>query len=333
MRLVDYLENGTREIIQRMNELRVNGYDADDIGAAARDAAALWERTLKASESEWSVAKASLYEMTQKLGQRGWAHTNSLNVIRKAANADKHDASPGHEFGCIFDAIVQLADAVDELPDCVPHVIDPAPERLRRRRIVCAIYDWFAQGETEFSFLSAQPDDTWQTVHEIDSFQVSAEHSRAIEEALADFEGWAFNPPAFEILRASLRESDDEFWRLATFTASYQDVLELMAPYQHTLPLLKGLHREDHRHNVVATIVGEHIADRTSSVLTGRSSVHDQLRIQVADLLGSLPDSVNHLQLDRCNAAVFAQAVPGALVADHWLGLLVKQNGVVLVVG
>jgi hypothetical protein len=177
-----------------MNELQISGYDADDVGAAARDAAALWERSLKASESGWSASKASLYAMTQELAQRGWGHTQALDTIRMAANADKHQASPAHDFETVFDAIEQLAGAVGALPDYVPRVVDLAPERLRRRRMVCAIYDWFAQGETEYSFLAAEPGDTWREVREIDSFQVSTEHSSVAEEALAALNGWTFDP-------------------------------------------------------------------------------------------------------------------------------------------
>jgi hypothetical protein len=105
-----------------------------------------------------------------------------------------------------------------------------------------------------------------------------------------------------------------------------------MAPYQHALPLLPGLHREDHVHNIVASVVAAHIAGRAEPGLTGRSSGHEELlRTRMAELLSTVPGSLGRLQLDRCNAAILARAVPEALVADQELGVLVKQNGVVLV--
>ncbi|TCP47814.1 hypothetical protein EV191_11119 [Tamaricihabitans halophyticus] len=84
-------------------------------------------------------------------------------------------------------------------------------------------------------------------------------------------------------------------------------------------------------HNVVATIVGDLIAKRTDSCLTERSSWQDSLWTRVVELLRGLSGGLERLQLDRCNASTFAQAVPGAVVADHELGILVKKNGVVLV--
>lgn len=59
--------------------------------------------------------------------------------------------------------------------------------------MVCAIDDWFAHGETEFSFLTAEPNETWRTVRENDSFQVSAKHSDVVEAALSALGGWTVN--------------------------------------------------------------------------------------------------------------------------------------------
>ncbi|MEV0050491.1 hypothetical protein AB0H34_08365 [Saccharopolyspora shandongensis] len=51
----------------------------------------------------------------------------------------------------------------------------------------------------------------------------------------------------------------------------------------------------------------------------------------MAELLNALPNNLGNLQLDRCNAATSAQSAPQAVVVDQELGMLVKHNGVVLV--
>ncbi len=170
------------------------------------------------------------------------------------------------------------------------------------------------------------------TVRQIDTFQVKNRHSWVIEKELARFADWEANPPGLAELRASLLESDNELFRIAEFTASYTEVHELMAPYQHDMPILGGLHREDYTHNLVASAVAAFIGGANEAIVVGR---HDkrtqQLSARVATLLTQVSTSAGRLRLDRCDQTVFQAALPSALVADAELGLLVQRNAVVLV--
>lgn len=333
LRLVDYLETNTRRIIRDLYELQISGYDSDDLGRASRDVAALWERILKASDTNWSSSNCSLYSITEDLKSRGWTGHAALHTVRLSANSDKHEATPNHDFQSIFRAIEELSTTAATLPAHVPNIVSVLPERLRRRRMVCAVYEFFIHGESQYSFLAAKTDDTWQTVREIDAFQVRSKHTQAIEGALATLDDWVINPPELDALKTSLEASDHELWHIASFTASYQDVIDLMAPYQHDMELLPGLHREDSDHNVTASLVAARISGKPDSFLTSRSSarVHS-LQERVTALFDAVSGDLTDFRLDRCTYATFSKSIPGALAADEGLGIVITHDRLVLVV-
>jgi hypothetical protein len=270
--------------------------------------------------------------MGEELGVAGWSATPELHVVRLAANADKHDKTPSHNLQTLLDSVDRLADAVPDLAARIPGMSQQLPDRLRRRRMVCAVYDHFATGETEYLFIVANPTDTWMSARTLDSFQVDYRESEALESALAGMEGWTTNPEEFADLKSSLRESDNELNFVASFTAAYQEVLDLMAPKQHDFPLLGGLHREDHKRNVVASVVADVIAGRPSTTLTERSSATtSDITSRVRELLDGLPMAAESLRLDRCGREVFDRESATALAVDSEMGIVVSRGGVVLV--
>lgn len=331
LRIIDNLATKTQAAARRLRLLEVDGYDDDDVGVGARDTAAVWERSLKACNTRWQ--NMNLYSITEELVTQGWTGASALHTIRQAANADKHDASPTHDLASTLSAISTLESSLAELTIILPAINSPLPARLRRRRMICAMYDYFTQGETEYVFLLAV-DGTWMTSRAIDSFQVRNRDSAAIEAALAQFDGWVFDPPEFELLRASLQESDNELWRIAVFTASYQDILDLLTPYQHDMELLPGLHREDRKTNTVASVLASYIAGHAQPThgLTGRNQEFAEwVSERIHRLFERCPLAPGTLRLDRCGLAVFDQLAGDALVVDRDLGVLIQRDGLALV--
>jgi hypothetical protein len=332
MRVIDQLENGTDRAIQQAKRLRLQGYDQDELGVVARDAAAVWERMLKASNPSWTNSNKSLYDMTQELKQSGWLTAPAqLDLIRTSANRDKHSPDPLHDVEQLISSLEVIKAELASLATYAPGVTLELPAQLRIRRMVCAVYEIFHQGETIYSFLEADATDTWQTLKHIDEFQVENKHDKHIENELAKLPSWSVNPPELDDLRRSLQESDSELWQIMHFDASYQQIHDIMAPYQHDLPLLDGLHREDDYLNFVASVAHSILSGELPD-LVGRSPLDEQtIRRQVEALIADVPERLKPLRLDRCSGSTFYAETPGAHSADAALGALVTNRGVLLV--
>ncbi len=332
MRVIDQLENGTDRAIQQAKRLKLQGYDQDQLGEVARDAAAVWERMLKASSPSWTSNNTQLYDMTEELRQAGWSTAPpKLHRIRKSANRDKHSPDPLHDVDELITCLEVIKAHLGSLATYVPGVALELPAQLRIRRMVCAVYEIFNQGETIYSFLEAAPTDTWQTVKRVDEFQVENKHQVHIESELAKLPSWAVNPAELDDLKKSLEESDSDLWQIMHFDASYQQIHDLMAPHQHDLPLLIGLHREDNAFNFVASVAQSVLTGGLPGLL-GRSPLEEQpVRQRIEALIAKVPPRLKPLRLDRCSGATFRAAVPSAQSVDEALGALVTDRGVLLI--
>ena len=330
LRIIDNLSVRTHEIAAHLDELLVDGYLESDLGEVARDAAALWETNLKAA---WADRPGNtLNALANGLLALEWNASKSLHVVRSAANTAKHEHGAVHDADSIATALSDLVTEAPALELLVPGVLTELPVQLRRRRMVCAIYDHFAQGETGYVILAAAPEDTWQTATSIDGFQVSGSTSD-VEAALASLDEWEWSPASFEDLALSLRQSDSEFWRLGVFMATYQDILDLMQPFQHNRDLLPGLHREDDRGNVTASAVAAILAGTEFSG-SGRAPERTGVTLRrVAIMLSSLPPHVRPTQVDRCSGDAFQARLPTAVASDIEIGALITPSGVVFVRG
>ncbi|MDQ0030903.1 hypothetical protein [Arthrobacter bambusae] len=330
MRIIDHVENGTARSLSSAKDLQLRGYDQDELGDVVRDAAALWERSLKSSDPSW--AGKSLYEVLNVLHDAGWAAgAYELHQIRRSANKDKHAADPFHDVDALISTLERILAELGSLGSCVPGVLSEISPRMRVRRIVCAVYDFFHAGETVYDFLEAGPEDTWQTARPIDGFQVENKHSREIEAKLSLLPRWSINPPELSDLRTSLLESDSELWLIASFEASYQQLHDILAPYQHDLPLLGGLHREDDDFNFHASVAQSILAGALPDLL-GRSRLDEQhARTQLQALLAMVPERLKPLRLDRCSPSTFKSEFSRAIAADSRMGALVTNRGVLLI--
>jgi hypothetical protein len=330
MRRIDDLANGTTRALERAQRLRLRGYDQEELGEVVRDAAALWERSLKASDPTWS--SWTLNRITEQLDSDGWTEgSTALHLVRRQANQDKHEPQPDHRIGDIIAALQVVESQLDTLLCQVPGLGATVPGRERIRHMVCAVYELFAHGETEYVFLEAGPMDTWQSARTIDRFQIQNRNASEVELALGCLTGWVRNPPTLADLHASLLQSDNELWMIATFEASYQQVYDIMAGYQHALPLLPGLHREDSYGNLVAS-VAHGVLSGTQAAVTGRSILDtDGMRAKIEGLLALVPARLMPLRLDRCDPAQFEAALSSAVAVDRDLRALVTARGLLLV--
>jgi hypothetical protein len=332
MRVIDQLENGTDRAIQQAKRLKLRGYDQDELGEVARDAAAVWERMLKASNPGWTSNDTSLYEMTEALRLAGWPKAPAkLHHIRKSANRDKHSPDPLHDVDQLIGWLEVIKAELGSLAPYAPGVTLELPAQLRIRRMVCAVYEIFHQGETIYRFLEAGPADTWQTSGTIDEFQVENKHHEYIESELAKLPSWSTNPPELDDLKKSLEKSDDALWQIMHFDASYQQIHDILAPLQHDLPLLPGLHREDEALNFIAS-VAQAVLTGGHPDLLGRSPLDEAtVRGRVEALITNVPERLKPMRLDRCSDSTFRAEAPAAHSIDEDLGALVTDRGVLLI--
>lgn len=344
MNYLDRLKVCTADIRRELDQKLSDGFTANEIGDAARDVAAVWETSLKGCGRTWSGR--SLFLMNADLSALGWQGLRPLDGLRKINNDAKHGHvnATAHE---VLHELTQLEGSIALLGPLVPE-LKTEFRAYRQRQIICAIYDYFAQGETEFSFLNASPEDTWQSVRRIDNFQINAQYDGAVRSQLEQLPGWEYAPEAFAGLSASLRESDSEFWRLATFTCPYPDAQQILAPYQHNRGLLPGLHHDDDRKNVLASFaIAQSQAWTTSrefltphdllgaASTSGLTSRHPDLTELAEALTGVLlaasPKS-GPVTVDRASLTTFAREVErGPAGLDASLGVLVTPEGVVFV--
>ncbi|WP_145963167.1 hypothetical protein [Salinibacterium sp. UTAS2018] len=329
MRIMDSLETGTLNAARRMKALARNGYEQEDLGSVARDVAALWERSLKAADLNWTGKH--LFAITQLIQAADWQGAASLDVIRQAANADKHDASPNHEYDELLSALNALGSSLDTLAEVTPGLLNELPATLRVRRLVCAVYEVFHAGETIYSFLAADETDSWRTADGLDEFQVENRHTSEIETQLAALSSYTLNPAGLDDLKKSLLESDSELWQIMRMDASYQQIHDILAPYQHKLPLLPGLHREDEEGNVVATIAQALIAG-ASPVVGPRSPVHiTSVRAALLAVFAQVPSRLKPLRVDRCTPQEYRSLARNCVAFDDALGVMVTDRGVLLI--
>lgn len=330
LRIIDDLRIQTSELLEKGRRLQLEGYYDTNVGELARNAAAPWERALKASDQRYR--DWVLNSIIQDLDAQGWQYASHVHVLRLAANKDKHEAQPRHNLIKITAALEGAVAGLESLDHFLPGILDQMPEQLRRRTVVCAIYEFFHAGETQYSFLSAGPDDTWRSVREWDAFQVENKNSSEIEDELAKFEDWTKGPSDLKFLEQSLLESDHEFWGLMRFTASYQEIIELMAPYQHNFSLLQGLHREDYPSNIIASIATAVVTGKSAPSLTSRSKqLNVRVQERVSTFLARVRTPPGATGVDRCDARGFQEALATAISVDQELGMLVTEKGLVFV--
>ncbi|BAJ73192.1 ribulose-5-phosphate 4-epimerase [Microbacterium testaceum StLB037] len=329
MRIIDSLETGTLNAARRMKAFGRNGYEQEDIGSVARDVAALWERSLKAADLSWTGKH--LFAITQLIQAAGWQGAASLDVIRQAANNDKHDASPNHEYDQLLSALDVLGSSLDTLAVVTPALLNELPATLRVRRLVCAVYEVYHAGETVYSFLAADETDSWLTADGIDEFQVENRHTSEIEARLAALPSYTLNPAGLDDLKKSLLESDSELWQIMYMDASYQQIHEILAPYQHKLPLLAGLHREDEEGNVVASIA-QALITGVAPVVGPRSIVNiASISTALLAVFAQVPSRLKPLRVDRCTPQEYRGLARNCVTFDDALGVMVTDRGVVLV--
>lgn len=207
--LLEKLKVGTADICRTFESRLATGFQVSDVGQTARDISALWETTLVMSGHAWS--RTYLYYQTEDLAALGWAGTAELHLLRRTNNDAKHGTPISASAEEVLSALQRLQLSLESLAPLVPGLNQDVHE-LRLRRVVCAIYDWFAQGETEFAFLEATPSDTWQTCRTFEEMQVNSSDEGSVFADLEKLAGWRYDPPEFDAFKRSLRESDQELW-------------------------------------------------------------------------------------------------------------------------
>lgn len=345
MNLLEKLAVDTFDIRRTLEGKLASGYRMSDVGQAARDLSALWETTLVASGHNWS--STYLYNQAEDLAALGWAGAPDLHLIRRTNNDAKHGTPISATANDILAALQRLERSCFSLEPLIPGLQQDIYEP-RLRRIVCAIYDYFTQGETELAFFEATPADTWTTCRSLDEFQVSSADEPKVRAELEGLSGWEYDPPEFDDFKISLRESDGELWRIAVFTAQYEDAHSVVSKFQHGRHLIGGLHRDDYVPNVLATLclvqsresangglfnVDELLSGAHEAGLVARRRDLPDLAKAVIEVFSQLsPGQRKVLWVDRANPEVFdRERLRAPLAFNQDPGILVTQEGVLFV--
>lgn len=344
--LRERLAIATETACDELRLMLLDGATSDQVGGAARDCAAAWETSLRVSNSAWT--NSYLAQITDDLRSNGWSAADSLDIVRRANNNAKHGSTAQLRGDEILAALVALRQAIAELSALVPGLGKDQPV-ARTRTVVVAVYDFIAQGEVNITFYSASPTDTWMTVDKLDNVQIEVKDENKVFASLEKLKGWRWDPPEFDAFEKSLRESDNELWRLGVFTDAYEDALKSIVSYQHSMDVLRGLHREDDATNVVVTLalmqatswnesgVLHHAATLFKSAEPELHGRQDQLS-RLAELVTAMiahaisVSALGSITVDRVSLEKFQlERRQSPLAISEEIGALVSREGTVLV--
>lgn len=231
-------------------------YEDDDVLRFVRDAAALWERTLKRCTLSSPPSDPSLFNLTNALEFNGIDvdGRNALHELRKAANKAKHDA----------DASLTAARARSLIEATIPTLVlleaagvvelAAVAEFNQRRRYIIDVFDDYAGGDTEYIVYlvaSAPGVDPVLAPEPVELFAVEFGVEEAIKERLANT-GHATFTNAGAVLSASAGGGD--YIGRWNWEGTHRDLVAALAPYQWNADLIPGLSRADHYSSVISAV-------------------------------------------------------------------------------
>ena len=232
-------------------------FEEEDPFRFVRDAAAMWERTLKTCTLSSPPVNPTLNNLIDQLEHDGVSARvrNALHAVRRAANKGKHDPTrliPSREARELLDAVLPAPAELEQAG--IPEMAAPAQFGQRRRYLV-GVYDHLASGETAFSIWlegHAPREPTGiisPTAVEIFSIEYHAEDE--VKHKLVNAGDAQFADSVAADTGTALK-SDSEFFQAWSWEGSHRELVRCFAPHQWNLDLIAGLARADHVPSVIS---------------------------------------------------------------------------------
>lgn len=255
MNLRRKIEGQLRRLIQELDRATEwIEFEDEDVFRFVRDAAALWERTLKRCTLSSPPSDPSLCNLTNALEFNGIDvdHRDALHELRKAANKGKHDA----------DATLTAARARSLIEATIPTLallesegigeLGAIAEFKQRRRYIIDVFDHYAGGDTEYVVYlvaSAPGADPVLAPEPVELFSVRFGVEEAIKGRLVDT-GHAIFTNSGAGLPAVV--GGDDYIGRWEWEGTHRELVAAFAPYQWNAELIAGLSRADHYSSVIS---------------------------------------------------------------------------------
>ena len=232
-------------------------FEAEDPFRFVRDAAALWERTLKTCTLSSAPSDPTLNHLTHALEHDGVSADmrDALHAVRRVANKGKHDPTrliSTREARELVEATLPVPVALEAAG--IPEMRAPA-QFGQRRRYMIGVYDHFTGGETEFSIWleGHAPREPMGIVSPtaVKIFSIRYQDEGEVRQNLADAGDAQFEnamPPDIE----KALKSDSDFFQAWSWEGGHRELVRCFAPHQWNLELIAGLARGDHVPSVLS---------------------------------------------------------------------------------
>lgn len=252
MTAAERLEQRLRALLEELTLLASQAeFEEEDPFRFVRDAAAIWERTLKSCTLSSPPTNPTLNNLIHQLEYDGVSADirNALHAVRSAANKGKHDPIRLISTREARELLVATLPAPAALEQAgVPEMSAPA-QFGQRRRYVIAVYDHFVSGETEFSiWLEGHPPREATAIigpSAVEIFSIRHNAEDEVKRKLSDSGDAQFkNAVAPDI--ATALHSDSEFFQAWSWEGSHRELVRCFAPHQWNLEVTAGLARADH---------------------------------------------------------------------------------------
>ncbi|WP_354337523.1 hypothetical protein [Variovorax paradoxus] len=228
-------------------------FEDEDVFRFVRDAAALWERTLKGCTLSRPPSEPHLYNLTNALEFNGVdaLHREALHELRKAANKGKHDADATLTVARARSLIEATIPALAQLESTGIVELIAIAQFNQRRRYVIDVFDHYTTGDTEYAvYLIASAPGAHPVLapEPVELFGVKFGVEEEIKKRLAD-SGHAVFANASSELPAFV--SDDYIGRWE-WEGTHRDLVAAFAAYQWNAELIAGLSRADNYPSVIS---------------------------------------------------------------------------------
>lgn len=256
MKAGEKLEAQFASLIRELDQTsRGTEFEEEDPFRFVRDAAALWERTLKRCTLTTPPRDPSLNNLIDALqfDNVDQGTRSALHRLRRAANQGKHDPASTISTAVAGQLIEATMPALGQLEASGVRELAATAKFDQRRRYVVEVIDHYASGETEYGvyLIGNAPDATqFMMPSAIEKFAVKFGAEDSIKAQLVATGHASFAEKTGEAFTNALDEGD--FIARWDWEGNHRDLVAAFAPHQWHVELIPGLSRADHIPSVIS---------------------------------------------------------------------------------
>ncbi|VVO74249.1 CHAD domain-containing protein [Pseudomonas fluorescens] len=254
MNVCKKIEGRLNRLIDELNRATESAeFEDEDVFRFVRDAATLWERTLKRCTLSNHPSDPSLYHLINALELNGvdTERRDALHELRKAANKGKHESDSTMTTAGARNLIQSTIPALVQLESAGISELAAAADFNQRRRYIIDLFDRYTTGDTEFAvyLLGGVPGvDSILAPKQIEVFDVKYNTEDAIKTRLAETGHADFVNGGAGLTRPY----GDDFAGRWEWEGTHRDLVAAFAPHQWNADLITGLSRADHFPSVIS---------------------------------------------------------------------------------